>query len=355
MYTTSEATNIDYCREREAFGHPMLCVRSLSLYNALRRSALRHGCELVSGVSCRSVSPVLGQEEGNKQAVLVLTSQEGGKRDVVTADFVVGADGLKSVIRQHLGDSALPRDAECVWVFGIVGHVACPVLLRSRIHTFFMSEPGKAASLMPVGDHTYWAVALTGDDRMEAMELSSRHEEVREFVKRKFGEECPGLVDLVDATPPNQIHRRRIEDRPALRSFVSGVRSDEFYCALVGDAAHPGRPSLGQGANMALEDAVQLALLLRDTDSVEEALTEYDAARVLRCATLQGDSEFVARRRERQDDVEWRTSGEHDQEQPSRAANQGMGNPEFVYNWEPARLHRFPWKREITAEHHRSP
>lgn len=45
----------------------------------------------------------------------------------------------------------------------------------------------------------------------EAMELSSRHEEVREFVKRKFGEECPGLVDLVDATPPNQIHRRRIE------------------------------------------------------------------------------------------------------------------------------------------------
>lgn len=62
-------------------------------------------------------------------------------------------------------DPAQPRDTEIVWMFGIVGHAACPVLRRTRVHTFFMSQPGKAASLMPVGDHTYWAVALTGDDR----------------------------------------------------------------------------------------------------------------------------------------------------------------------------------------------
>lgn len=103
MFTTSEATNIDYCREREVFGHPMLCVRSLSLHNALRRSALQHDCEIVSGVSCRSVGSVLEHEDDDKRAVLVLSSQDGDEDEVITADFVVGADGLKSVIRQHLG------------------------------------------------------------------------------------------------------------------------------------------------------------------------------------------------------------------------------------------------------------
>lgn len=61
-------------------------------------------------------------------------------------------------------DASQPRDTQCVWFFGIVGHEACPILLRTRVHTFFLSDPRKAASLMPCGDHnTYWAVAITGE------------------------------------------------------------------------------------------------------------------------------------------------------------------------------------------------
>lgn len=101
MFTTCESTTIDYCREREAFGHPMLCLRLLSLHNALRRTALRLGCEILSGVSCEEVYPVLGKG-GEKRAALVMT-EEGGEEEVVTVDFVVGADGLKSVVRARLG------------------------------------------------------------------------------------------------------------------------------------------------------------------------------------------------------------------------------------------------------------
>lgn len=58
-----------------------------------------------------------------------------------------------------------------------------------------------------------------------------------------------------------------------MNSFVSGVTTGDFHSVLVGDAAHPSRPSVGQGANMALEDAVQFALLLRETESVREEVS----------------------------------------------------------------------------------
>lgn len=109
MFTTCESTTIDYCREREAFGHPMLCLRLLSLHNALRRTALRLGCEIVSGVSCEGVRAAVPAGEGGgktKRAALSLVEEGGEKEEeevVVTADFVVGADGLKSVVRAGLG------------------------------------------------------------------------------------------------------------------------------------------------------------------------------------------------------------------------------------------------------------
>ena len=102
MFTTCESTSIDYCREREAFGHPMLCLRLLSLHNALRRTALQQGCEILSGLSCTGVYPYLGSE-GAKRSALVLVSDEAEEEEVVTADFVVGADGLKSVVRALIG------------------------------------------------------------------------------------------------------------------------------------------------------------------------------------------------------------------------------------------------------------
>jgi 2-polyprenyl-6-methoxyphenol hydroxylase-like FAD-dependent oxidoreductase len=48
---------------------------------------------------------------------------------------------------------------------------------------------------------------------------------------------------------------------------------------IIGDAAHAPAPSSGQGASMALEDAVALAVAVRDASSVAEALAAYEAVR----------------------------------------------------------------------------
>lgn len=67
---------------------------------------------------------------------------------------------------------------------------------------------------------------------------------------------------------------------------------------------------------------------------------------MLRCAKLQGDSAFVAEqtREEHGEEDDWGATGEEGQEGRSRPANQGLGDAEFVYNWQPERLHHFPWR-----------
>jgi 2-polyprenyl-6-methoxyphenol hydroxylase-like FAD-dependent oxidoreductase len=51
---------------------------------------------------------------------------------------------------------------------------------------------------------------------------------------------------------------------------------------LLGDAAHPMTPNLGQGAGQAIEDAVVLDECLAQATSIEEALTHYEQRRVAR-------------------------------------------------------------------------
>jgi 2-polyprenyl-6-methoxyphenol hydroxylase-like FAD-dependent oxidoreductase len=48
---------------------------------------------------------------------------------------------------------------------------------------------------------------------------------------------------------------------------------------IIGDAAHAASPATGQGASMALEDAVVLAKALRDAPTIEAALTPYERLR----------------------------------------------------------------------------
>ena len=62
--------------------------------------------------------------------------------------------------------------------------------------------------------------------------------------------------------------------------------------SLLGDAAHPMLPFLGQGAGMTIEDGVVLARCLFTSDSVEEALQRYEAARVERTALVTNGARY---------------------------------------------------------------
>ena len=81
------------------------------------------------------------------------------------------------------------------------------------------------------------------------------------------------IAELIAATPPEAIIRTCLYDRQPLERLNLGRTT------LMGDAAHPMLPNLGQGACQAIEDAVVLSEELATTDDVVMALGRYSARR----------------------------------------------------------------------------
>ena len=92
------------------------------------------------------------------------------------------------------------------------------------------------------------------------------------------------IGELVEATDESAILRNDIYDRPPLSRWVLG------RATLLGDAAHPMTPDLGQGACQAIEDAVILADCLRDAADVPSALRAYEARRIPRTRRMMRES-----------------------------------------------------------------
>ena len=73
-------------------------------------------------------------------------------------------------------------------------------------------------------------------------------------------------------------------DRPPIKGWGTG------RVTLLGDAAHPTTPNLGQGACQAIEDALVLADCLRESDDVTAALRAYEQRRYRRTAAITNQS-----------------------------------------------------------------
>ena len=101
-----------------------------------------------------------------------------------------------------------------------------------------------------------------------------------------FGRWHSPIPSLIEATPEPDILRNDIYDRPVLKSWGAG------RITLLGDAAHPMTPNLGQGACQALEDAVVLSQSLAGRTDIAAALRSYEQQRIPRA------NAFVTRSRQ---------------------------------------------------------
>lgn len=139
---------------------------------------------------------------------------------------------------------------------------------------------GSQVGLLPIGGgRTYWFatanVPAGGDDG------SIGHK--AELLKR-FGGWYPAIPAAMEATPEEAIIRNDIFDRPPVRKWTDG------RVALLGDAAHPTTPNMGQGACMAIESGYVLAKCLKTAEKPGAGLRTYEQARFDRTAMITNQS-----------------------------------------------------------------
>lgn len=189
----------------------------------------------------------------------------------VTADLIVGADGIRSQVRKILFNDAPPRFTNTVAWRGLVPMEAVPEPLRSSPaglylgpHRHFTSYTIRQGSTL-----NYVAVAEVDEWTEEGWTI---HSSIAEAVER-FGDFSPAVRGVIEATPPELCFKWGLFDRDPHEQWSVGS------VTILGDAAHPMLPFLGQGAGMVIEDGMVLARAVAESETVPEALRRYEGAR----------------------------------------------------------------------------
>ena len=249
----TSASTVDIER---AFGAPTLAMHRAELHNVLLRAFGAGQVQL--GAQCSGF-----EQDGESVTALFA----GGQR--AEGDLLVGADGIRSVVRAQLHGAEPPRYAGYTAWRGVVPFD------RSRLLPGESWGAGERFGQVPLSDNrVYWFATAN----LPAGGHSPDGEKA-ELLRRFQGWHDP-IPALIEATPAATILRNDIYDRPPLRGWGKG------RVTLLGDAAHPMTPNLGQGACQAIEDAVVLMKQLRAGRDVAEALRAYEQQREDRTAML---------------------------------------------------------------------
>lgn len=203
----------------------------------------------------------------------------GGER--VSGRVAIGADGVKSTVRGGLFGADAPD---------FTGHVAWRGVVPAA--DVQGPLPALASGLAIAPGKTFGFYALRGGTLINYVALSRRAAWAEEGwtvradkadLLAEFAGWAPELTALIAATPPEDCYRWGLFARPPLPTWSHG------RVTLLGDAAHPMLPFMGQGAAMALEDALVLARCLA-AFGPSDALARYEAARRARATFVQAES-----------------------------------------------------------------
>lgn len=207
----------------------------------------------------------------------------------VEGEALIGADGLWSRVREQLLADGPPRVTGHLAYRAMVPQASLPLHLRSQSITAWLG-PKLHVVQYPVRRGEWLNVVAIVQGARDGMDLTHwDHLANAAELRMKLAGACQGLRELVDAIDYWRLWA--LCDRAPMRSAGEQARG---RVALLGDAAHPMRPYLAQGAGMAIEDAAKLGQVLTQAQDgacdVRTQLRRYADERWQRNAQVQARS-----------------------------------------------------------------
>jgi salicylate hydroxylase len=222
----------------DRYGDTYYCAHRADLIDSLA-AALPAEC-------VRVAAPVTGVSELGGDLTVTI---EGG--EVLGADLVVGADGLRSTVRAALFAEQPARFTGYVTWRCLVPAARVAARFGEQI-TVWLGR-GRHAMLYPIRQELFNFSGFVPAEEVHR-ETWSPSADVDDLM-RSFDGACREVIELIEAVETALITPLYFRD--PLERWGTG------RITLLGDAAHPAPPSAGQGASMALEDAVTLAECVR--------------------------------------------------------------------------------------------
>ncbi len=238
------------------FGAPLIMIRRAALHTILRDALEPDAVRL--GTTCVSID----QDQTGVRVQLKDDSVE-------SCDVVIGADGLHSMVRGATVSDGPPRHSRLrAWR----AVVSADEEVAAQVDVGEYWGHGSLFGVQSLGANSfYWYAASSATETSPGQGAGQGTD--KDELLRRFRSWAAPISDLVEAADGQSILRNDLYDRPAPVSMAFG------RVALLGDAAHPMLPSLGQGACQAVEDGETLATALAEDSDPVSALRRYSERR----------------------------------------------------------------------------
>jgi salicylate hydroxylase len=274
-------------RAQALYGAPYATIHRADLQNLLHAAALAQGVQVRLGQTVqgwRQTADGLAVNTAEGLAVGAADERAGAAATAfpLMADSLIGADGVWSAVRQQLLGDAPARFTGHLAYRALVAQADLPVHLRSDEVTVWMGPRLHVVHYPVRGGQWLNLVAIVHGDKPAQADAwdEAGHAQALMQAMGAVGKDLHERLASVPAWRQWALHDRA--------PMVGAHEMAQGRVALLGDAAHPMRPYLAQGAGMAIEDAQVLGQCLgAETGSVAERLQAYAEQRWARNAQVQ--------------------------------------------------------------------